>query len=47
MSLQHLLPSTTALPPIRSSVSSVFLLEELEGLLSKHSVQIECTEDLY
>ena len=45
MSLQRLLPSTTALPPIGSSVSSVFLLEELD--LLKHSVQIKCTEDLY
>ncbi len=47
MSLQRLLPSTTPLPPIGSSVSSVFLLEELQDLLLKHSVQIECTEDLY
>ncbi len=44
MSLRRLLPSTTALPPIGSSVS---LLEELEELLWKNSMQIKCTEDLY
>ena len=47
MSLQCLLPSTTALPPIGSSVSSVFFLDESEDLLSKHFVQIECTKDFY